>query len=77
MVCLFGTSMSEAPANCWLPEAAAGEDVPPRPLAAQPSTGQGVGGGQGSGGAGGEGVKGPGHGLGQSTNKLQLIALPN
>lgn len=75
-VCLFGTSMSEAPADCWLPKAAAGEDVPPRPLAAQPSTGQGVGGGQGSGGAGGEGVKGPGPGLGQSTNRLSSSLFP-
>ena len=41
----LGTSTSEAPADCWLPEAAAGEDAPPRPLAAQPSTGQGGGGG--------------------------------
>lgn len=34
----------------------------------------GVGVGQGSGGTGSEGVRGPGHGLGQSTNKLQLVA---
>lgn len=39
--------------------------------------GVGVGVGLGSGGTGSEGVRGPGHGLGQSTNKLRLVALPH
>ena len=39
--------------------------------------GVGVGVGQGRDGTGSEGVRGPGHGLGQSANKLQLVALPH